>query len=123
MGRMKIVLTSFGNKYGMPQADIVLDVRCLENPFWVPTLKDKSGLDAAVREYIFSNPQSMDYLNKLTQLLKAQTALAEGRGCERLHIAVGCTGGRHRSVAVTEFLAAALSYFEIEVIHRDIGKG
>lgn len=120
---MKIVLTSFGKKYGTPQADIVLDVRCLENPFWVPALKERSGLDAAVREYIFSNPQSMDYLNKLSQFLKLHTALAAGRACEKMQIAIGCTGGRHRSVAVAEFLAAELSDFEIEVVHRDIGKG
>ena len=120
---MKIRIESFGRKYGTPQADIVIDVRCLENPFWVEELRHMSGLDAPVKEYIFSNAQSVDYVQKLTQLLLAQALLAQGRQCRELHIAVGCTGGRHRSVAVAEYLAQNLGDYEIEVCHTDIGKG
>lgn len=120
---MNITLTSFGRKYGSIDADIVLDVRCLENPFWVESLKPKSGLDAEVREYIFSNPDSMKYLQTLSELLHLQIDLAHKHSCEQLHIAIGCTGGRHRSVAVTEFLANDLKDHEVCVIHRDIGRG
>lgn len=120
---MRLVLESFGRKYGVPQADIVLDVRCLENPFWVSELREMSGLDAPVREYIFSNPESMEYVQRLAELLKLQAKLAKGRDCPMLHIAVGCTGGRHRSVAVCEYLAQALGEFAPEVHHKDIGKG
>ncbi len=120
---MKITLTSFGRKYGIVDADIVLDVRCLENPFWVEELKPKSGLDTEVQEYIFSNPDSMKYFQLLSELLKLQIKLALARSCEQISIAVGCTGGRHRSVAVAEFLAKELEGHEISVIHRDIKRG
>lgn len=120
---MKLMLQSFGHKYGLPEADVVFDVRCLDNPFWVSELKPMSGLDAPVREYIFSNQDSVDYARKIAELLKTQVRLAAKRGCEQLRIAVGCTGGRHRSVAVTEFLAQELHEHEIKVEHRDIGRG
>lgn len=120
---MKIIIESFGRKYGVPEADMILDMRCLENPFWVNGLRELSGLDAPVKEYIFSNQESAAYVRRLAELLAMQTELAKERGCEMLHIAVGCTGGRHRSVAVAEYLADELSEYEIEVIHRDIGKG
>lgn len=120
--KLKIKITSFGRKYGVPEADVVIDVRCLENPFWVQELKPLSGLDAPVREYIFSNPQSVEFAQKLLDLLQMQALLAQGRKCEALSVAVGCTGGRHRSVAVAEFLAQNLRRFPVEVCHRDIGK-
>lgn len=120
---MKIFLQSFGRKYGVPEADIVLDVRCLDNPFWVSELKPLSGLDEPVKSYIFSNRESLDYARKLSELLKTQAYLAQKRGCETLCVAIGCTGGRHRSVAVTEFLSRELCEYEIQVEHRDIGRG
>jgi len=120
---MKITLTSFGRKYGIVDADIVLDVRCLENPFWVAELKEKSGLEPEVQGYIFSNPDSRRYLQLLSDLLKLQVKLAITRSRKQLHIAIGCTGGRHRSVAVTEFLAKELKDHDISVIHRDIKRG
>lgn len=123
MDKMKIVLTSFGHKYGVPQADIVLDMRCLENPFWVPELKALNGLEVPVQRYIFDDPRSADYIEKLSQLLRTHAALAAGRNTPCLHIAVGCTGGRHRSVAVTEFLARELGEYAPQVVHRDIEKG
>ena len=120
---MKIFLQSFGRKYGVPEADIVLDVRCLENPFWVSELKPLSGLDAPVRDYIFANQESLAYAQKAAELLKLQAHLAQKKEREKLLVAIGCTGGRHRSVALTEFLAHELCEYEIEVHHRDIGRG
>ena len=121
--KLKITLTSFGRKHGPVEADIVLDVRCLDNPFWVRELKEKSGLESEVRDYIFSNPNSSEYLQRLSELLRLHLMLALKREHECVHIAVGCTGGRHRSVAVTEFLAKELSDHEVTVIHRDIERG
>ena len=119
---MKIELCSFGRKYGMPEADMVLDVRCLENPFWVPELKEKNGLDNEVRAYILDHSQ--DYLEKLTKLLQLHGQLARDRNCACLRIAVGCTGGRHRSVCVAQLLAEALrEEFEVTLTHRDIDRG
>ncbi len=117
---MKLRIQSFGHKYGLPEADVVFDVRCLDNPFWVSELKPLSGLDTAVKEYIFSNPESLEFAEKIAELLKLQISLAAKRGREELQIAVGCTGGRHRSVAVAEFLAQQL---HADVEHRDIGRG
>ena len=120
---MKIELLSFGRKYGQPEADIILDVRCLENPFWVPELREKNGLEDAVRDYILAHSET--YLEKLREFLSLQVQLAENRNCEALHIAVGCTGGRHRSVCVARLLA---DYFEsrgheVFLGHRDIDRG
>ena len=120
---MKITLISFGRKYGVPEADIVLDMRCLENPFWVAELKEKSGLEPEVQNYIFSNPESKEYLQNLFALLRLQIKLSLDRSRKNLTVAVGCTGGRHRSVAVAEFLAKELQDHEISLIHRDIGRG
>lgn len=119
---MKIELCSFGHKYGSPEADMVLDVRCLENPFWVPELKEKNGLEEDVRAYILEH--SKEYLEKLTQLLCLHAKLAAGKDCACLRIAVGCTGGRHRSVCVAQLLAEALEHdFEVTLTHRDIARG
>ena len=120
---MKIKLQSFGRKYGVPEAEIILDARCLENPFWVSELRPLSGLDAPVRDYIFSNAASLDFAQKAAALLRAYAQLSASKNCEKITIAIGCTGGRHRSVAVTEFLAKALEDYEVEVDHRDIGRG
>lgn len=116
---MKIDLCSFGYKYGMPEADMVLDVRCLENPFWVPALKEKNGLDEEVQAYILEH--SKDYLEKLTKLMCLHARLARGRNCACLRIAIGCTGGRHRSVCVAQLLTEALEKeFRVTLTHRDI---
>lgn len=120
---MKLELFSFGRKYGLPEADLILDVRCLENPFWVPELREKNGLDREVQAYILEH--SKEYLGKLTELLTLHARLAEGRNCERLRIAVGCTGGRHRSVCVAELLEEHFRKqgYEIRLTHRDIHRG
>lgn len=122
---MKIELQSFGRKYGLPEADMIFDVRCMENPYWVPELRAMSGLDRPVRDYIFQNEKSTALVCTLVQLLMQQTAMEEARGSDVLRVAIGCTGGRHRSVAVTEHLAQELARagHEVLVKHRDIARG
>lgn len=120
---MTLHLMSFGYKHGLPAAfDVVLDMRCMENPFWVPELRELSGLDAPVRDYIFENPDSVAYVRSLENMLRLQVLLGQARGRTELLVAVGCTGGRHRSVAVTEHLAAAFraAGISVEVLHRDL---
>lgn len=120
-----IRLQSFGRKYGVPEAELVLDVRCLDNPFWVPELKSMSGLDAPVRDYVFRAEESRRFAALLLELLKLQAELSEKHGRRELFVAVGCTGGRHRSVAVAEYLAEELAAdgAVVTVTHRDIEKG
>lgn len=120
---MKFELTSFGRKYGLPEADMLFDVRCLDNPYWVPELRAMSGLDEPVRDYIFKHDESVAFVRTLLQLLTQVAAMEEKRHV--LRVAVGCTGGRHRSVAVTEALARALedAGHETAVLHRDIERG
>ena len=122
---MKVELISFGHKYGVPEADIILDMRCLENPFWVSELKSLSGLDQPVQEYILSFPSCKVYIEALLELICLQVSMEEKRGGRLLKIAIGCTGGRHRSVAVTQLLAQRLNKegHTAIALHRDIEKG
>ena len=124
MRKMQIEITSFGHKYGEIEADIVLDMRCLENPYWVPGLRELSGLDAPVREYILQDKDSAGYLQTMLTLMTMQAELAEKRGCERLRIAFGCTGGRHRSVCLARMVGdfVARRGYPVVVTHRDISK-
>lgn len=125
---MTIEMMSFGYQNGRPEADTILDMRCLENPYWVPELRELCGLDQPVRDYIFHDTHSVQYAERLLELLRLQARLTEQRaerhqsGCDRLRIAVGCTGGRHRSVAMAEFLAEALRNdgYTVRLIHRDL---
>lgn len=122
---MTLKLMSFGYKYGLPvQFDTVLDMRCMENPFWVPELRAMSGMDAPVRDYIFDNPNSAAYIGSLETMLSLQIALVQTRGKDEVSVAVGCTGGQHRSVAVTEHLAHVFraAGIAVEVTHRDLRK-
>ena len=122
MRKMQIEITSFGHKYGEIEADIVLDMRCLENPYWVPGLRELSGLDAPVREYILQDKDSAGYLQTMLTLMTMQAELAEKRGCERLRIAFGCTGGHHRSVAVANEMARIFREEgrRVTLEHRDL---
>ncbi|BDG17425.1 RNase adapter RapZ [Thermus brockianus] len=116
-------LLSFGFKWGPPpEADLVLDVRPFPNPHYEPALKPKSGLDPEVKAYVFREDLEAYYRALLTVAgLAAEGAKAEGRAFYT--VAVGCTGGRHRSVAVAERLAEELSgRFRVEVTHRDVAK-
>ena len=102
-GGMSVTITSFGFKYGLPmEADLVFDVRCMPNPFYIPELREKTGLDQPVADYVFSFRQTHDFMEKLRDLLTFSLPLYAEEGKTELVIAVGCTGGRHRSVAMTQ---------------------
>ena len=123
---MELMVVSFGFKYGLPQeADLVLDVRCLPNPFYVPELKHKTGMDSEVYDYVFSFPQTKTFIDKLEGMLSFLLPLYAEEGKSTLVIAVGCTGGHHRSVSVARCMASyltALGYPAFEN-HRDITRG
>jgi len=115
-------LISFGFKWGPPQvADLLLDVRALANPYWREDLRSKSGLEPEVAAHVFAGGEEYYQALELTTRLAAEAARESGR--RGYTVAVGCTGGRHRSVAVAERLAAELkSEFDVEVEHRDVAK-
>jgi UPF0042 nucleotide-binding protein len=122
---LQLTLMSFGYKYGLPvDADLVVDCRFLPNPHWVPELRPQTGQDAAVRDYVLSRDGAAEFLDRyegLVQLL-AHGYLREGKRYALL--AVGCTGGKHRSVAMAEELARRLGDDGLEVVvqHRDLGR-
>jgi len=120
--RMVTRVVSFGFKYGVPiDADLVFDLRYLPNPHFVPTLRLRTGLDPAVSEFVLDAPEAQELLGDLTQLLRKLLPRYEREGKAYLTIAVGCTGGKHRSVAMAEALATALGDTgEVVVGHRDI---
>ncbi|MEG2597209.1 MAG: RNase adapter RapZ [Oscillospiraceae bacterium] len=122
---MLINVMSFGFKYGSPaEADLVFDVRCLPNPYYVDALKDDTGLDKAVRDYVMNTPQSGELLSKLKDLIGFLIPLYQNEGKSQLMIAVGCTGGKHRSVTFGEYIYQFLSALgnNVRVTHRDIAK-
>lgn len=122
---MNIHVESFGFKHGIPnEADFVIDVRCLPNPYWVENLRNKTGLDKEVRDYVFSFSESTEFLNKLVELLDFLNPLYIKEGKSQIVFAIGCTGGNHRSVAIAEALK---EHFEkkwdnVSVNHRDISR-
>ena len=125
-GGMSVTITSFGFKYGLPmEADLVFDVRFMPNPYYVPELRYQTGMNDDVYNYVFSFPQTKEFLSKLEQMLAFLLPLYQEEGKAVLVVAVGCTGGRHRSVsiarAVTEYLNK-LGYAAYEN-HRDITRG
>lgn len=96
---MSLSVVSFGFKYGLPQeADIVFDVRCLPNPFYVPELKNLTGMDQAVVDYVMAAPESQELLRRIESFLEYALPLYVKEGKSQLMIAVGCTGGKHRSI-------------------------
>lgn len=122
--QMRVRVTSFGFKYGLPvDADLVFDLRYLPNPHFVPELKPLSGLDPPVAEYVLASVETRELLEDVRRLLDRTLPRYEREGKAYLTIGVGCTGGRHRSVAVAEELARGLrSSREVSVAHRDIGR-
>lgn len=121
---MRVRIVSFGFKYGLPvDADLVFDVRFLPNPYFVPELRAQSGLDAPVRDYVLDGAESTGFLADVSSLLEHALPLYEREGKAYLTVAVGCTGGRHRSVAIAERLAERLrGSREIVVAHRDVSR-
>jgi UPF0042 nucleotide-binding protein len=125
--RMVTRIVSFGFKYGAPvDADVVLDVRFLDNPYFVPELKALSGLDEPVSHHVLSSPEAAEFLKRFSALLEYVMPRYEREGKSYLTIAIGCTGGRHRSVAIAEALARYVSTTvsgPVAVIHRDVQRG
>jgi UPF0042 nucleotide-binding protein len=120
---MQTSVTSFGYKYGIPlDVDVVFDCRFLPNPFWVEELRPFSGLDEPVREYVMGQPESMNFLDKVDELLMSTLPAFVREGKSYLTIAMGCTGGRHRSVTLAEELATRLREHgqSVSVFHRDV---
>jgi UPF0042 nucleotide-binding protein len=122
---LRATVMSFGFKYGIPvDADLVADLRFLPNPYWDPRLKDLTGLDADVNDYVVASDQAQEFLTKYAELidLVEDGYLREGK--RFVTIAMGCTGGKHRSVAMAENLSARLvkSGVEVRVVHRDLGR-
>lgn len=123
---MVVNILSFGFKYGLPvDSDLVFDVRFLPNPYYMAELRPKSGLMPEVRDFIFSYKQTQDYMQKLEELLAFSLPLYFEEGKTSLVISVGCTGGRHRSVAVAKEIGeyVAKRGYPTVVNHRDIGRG
>jgi UPF0042 nucleotide-binding protein len=123
--RMQTSVVSFGYKHGIPlDVDIVFDCRFLPNPFWIEALRPYSGLDEPVREWVLGQPESAAFLEKLDDLLTSILPAFVREGKSYLTIAMGCTGGRHRSVALAEALAARLGGQQdgVSVFHRDIDR-
>ena len=125
-GGMSVNVLSFGYKYGLPmEADLVLDVRFMPNPFYMEELRHKTGLDREVEQYVFGFQQTQDYMEKLEDLLSFTLPLYAEEGKTVLVIAVGCTGGQHRSVAVTHMLAEFIRKkgYSVAENHRDMTRG
>lgn len=122
----RVTVLSFGYKYGLPMdADLVMDVRFLPNPFWIPELRDNVGLDAEVRNYVLTQEGAEEFLDRYHQLLRLIGAGYKREGKRYLTVAIGCTGGKHRSVAIGEELAARMSREDgtaVKVVHRDLGR-
>ncbi len=118
---LRLNIVSFGYKYGLPvDADLVADCRFLPNPHWVPELRPLSGLDASVREYVLGKPAASAFLSAYLAVLEVSLAGFEREGKRYVTLAIGCTGGKHRSVAMAEQLAARLAGRDVTVSHRDL---
>ena len=124
-GRMEVRVSSFGFKFGLPmEADLVFDVRFLPNPYYVAELRPRTGLDGAVRDYVFQGDTAEEFLGRLRELVLWLLPRYEEEGKTALVIAVGCTGGHHRSVAIAHALAEGLRTqgWPVSESHRDLGR-
>ncbi len=122
---VRATVVSFGYKYGIPvDADLVVDCRFLPNPHWVDALRPLNGLDEPVRRYVLEQEGARDFLHRYADLLRSVTQGYEREGKRYATVAVGCTGGKHRSVAMAEELAALLRAAGVGtlVVHRDLGR-
>lgn len=122
---MQVNVTSFGFKHGLPrEADLVFDVRFLPNPFYLAELRHQTGLDAGVRDYVFQSGQAKEFLARLEGLLEYLLPRYVEEGKTALVIAIGCTGGHHRSVAITHELSQFIARkgFSVTENHRDLAR-
>lgn len=120
---LRLTVLSFGFRFGLPSdADFVFDLRFLPNPYFIPALKQLSGLDCSVSEYVFSSDLATSFLQKMLDLLDFALPQMEAEGRSRVTIALGCTGGRHRSVAFAERLASILTkeHYPVMLEHRTL---
>lgn len=123
--KMVINVTSFGYRYGLPvEADLVFDVRFLPNPYFVENLKNYDGNNIDVRNYVLQNKESREFLDKTLDLMNLLIPLYEKEGKVRLNIAMGCTGGKHRSVVIANKISSFFSSMKylVNINHRDINK-
>lgn len=121
--RLQVGVTSFGYKYGVPlDADLVFDARFLPNPYWYSHLRPKSGLDQEVREFVLSQTDTSPFLDRLWPLLDFLLPRFVTEGKSYLNVAIGCTGGRHRSVVIAEVVAKRITQagFLVQTTHRDL---
>ncbi|WP_027416808.1 RNase adapter RapZ [Aneurinibacillus terranovensis] len=123
--RLTVNVQSFGFKYGIPiDADLVFDVRFLPNPHYVDTLRPKTGKDTEVYDYVFKWDTSKEFIGKLTGFLDFTLPHYQKEGKSQLVVAIGCTGGKHRSVAIAEYLGNRYQdQYNVRVNHRDMEKG
>jgi RNase adapter protein RapZ len=120
---LRLNIISFGYKYGLPvDADLVADCRFLPNPHWVTELRAMSGLDEPVREYVLGQPSAKAFVDAYLSVLDVSLPGFEREGKRYVTLAVGCTGGKHRSVAIAQELSARLSGRDVAVSHRDLGR-
>jgi len=122
---LEVSFLSFGFKYGLPQdADLVVDVRFLPNPHFVPDLRAQTGLEPSVRDYVFKFPETVDFVNRYRELLKFLLPRYQKEGKRHLVIAIGCTGGKHRSVAIAQTLSEQMQDKGLHIVlkHRDLGR-
>ncbi|HBG93189.1 MAG: RNase adaptor protein RapZ [Nitrospirae bacterium GWF2_44_13] len=120
---MSLTFMSFGYKFGVPQnVDLLFDVRFIPNPNFVPELKELRGIDPPVKKFIFEKPQTKEFIKRLKGLLDFLIPLYIKEGKAYLTVGIGCTGGRHRSPAITEKIAALIKKHPVEIsaIHRDL---
>ncbi len=122
---MKINVASFGFKYGVPKdSDLVFDVRCLPNPFYVPELKNRTGLESEVKDYVMQFEQAQGLVPKLLDLINYLVPLYRAEGKSQLTISIGCTGGKHRSVVFAELVKQSIKDkgYNVSSYHRDINR-
>ncbi|ORB51705.1 RNase adapter RapZ [Mycolicibacterium rhodesiae] len=126
VAQTSVTVESFGFKYGLPMdSDMVMDVRFLPNPHWVDELRSHSGQHPAVRDYVLGQPGAAEFLQTYHQLLRLVVEGYSREGKRYMTVAIGCTGGKHRSVAMAEALAGLLENHEhltVRVLHRDLGR-
>ena len=124
VGRQHVTIESFGFKHGAPRdADIVLDVRFLPNPYWVEELREFRGVDKAVSDYVLNQDGAREYVDNFVELLSSTLGGYRHEGKDFITVGIGCTGGHHRSVAVAEAVGKRLrqqGQVDVNVIHRDL---
>lgn len=125
LNALTVTCMSFGFKYGLPsESDLVFDVRCLPNPYYIEEMRDLTGLDEPVRKYVLQSEQTKGFITRVISLVDYLLPFYCNEGKSQLTIAIGCTGGHHRSVALTQYLHNHLldSGYHIIINHRDINK-